>query len=180
MGSFAIPGAIAEGAADVGAAFALRRSRDLQQVAMSRFRLGAIVGSGHKLAARKKISLDACLEFPLILASADLSINQLLDPVMRHITHHPEPIITANSVELMREVATRAIGIAFQTRIGLERQLAEGSIVHVPLDASGPIWSDLGIYTRAGRSLPAALDVFLQLLCAEVARREHAENASFF
>jgi hypothetical protein len=51
--------------------------------------------------------------------------------------------------------------------------------VHVPLDAGGPIWSDLGVYVRAGRSLPATLDVFLQLLAEEIARREQAENASF-
>ena len=82
MGSFAIPKAIADGEADVGVAFALRRSRDLQQVALGRFRLGAIVEPGHKLAARKKVTFSACLEFPLILATSDLSINQLLDPVM--------------------------------------------------------------------------------------------------
>jgi len=27
--------------------------------------------------------------------------------------------------------------------------------VHVPLDAGGPIWSDLGVYVRAGRAPPA-------------------------
>jgi DNA-binding transcriptional LysR family regulator len=179
MGSFAIPKAIAEGEADVGVAFALRRSRDLQQVALGRFRLGAIVEPGHKLAARKKVTFSACLEFPLILATSDLSINQLLDPVMLRVAHLPEPAITASSVELMRELAARGTGIAFQTRIGLERQLAEKTIVHVPLDNGGPIWSDLGVYVRAGRSLPATLDVFLQLLAEEIASREQVENAGY-
>ena len=91
----------------------------------------------------------------------------------------PEPAITASSVELMRELAARGTGIAFQTRIGLERQLAEKTIVHVPLDNGGPIWSDLGVYVRSGRSLPATLDVFLQLLAEEIASREQAENAGY-
>jgi DNA-binding transcriptional LysR family regulator len=43
MGSFDIPAAIVSGEADVGVAFALRKSTELQQVFLSQFRLGAIV-----------------------------------------------------------------------------------------------------------------------------------------
>jgi DNA-binding transcriptional LysR family regulator len=176
MGSFGIPRAIAEGEADVGVAFALRRSPDLQQVALGRFRLGAIVPPGHPLAARKKVSFAACLDYPLMLATPDLSINQLLEPVIARTARQPKAVVTSSSVELMRELAARGTGIAFQTRLGLERQIADGAIVHVPLDAGGPIWSDLGVYVRAGRSLPATLAVFLQLLSEEIAAREAAEN----
>ena len=42
-----------------------------------------------------------------------------------------------------------------------------------------PIWSDLGVYVRAGRSLPATLDVFLQLLAEEIAAGEQVENAGY-
>ena len=42
----------------------------------------------------------------------------------------------------------------------------------------GPLWSDLGIYTRAGRLLPTATDNFVQDLKAEIRRREQAEKES--
>jgi DNA-binding transcriptional LysR family regulator len=176
MGSFAIPRAIAQGEADIGVAFALRRSSDLHQVAIGRFRLGAVVPPDHPLAAKTKVSFSACLDFPLMLATPDLSINQLLEPLMSRTTRQPRAVITSSSVELMRELAARGAGIAFQTRLGLERQIADGSIVHIPLDAGGPIWSDLGVYVRAGRSLPGSLDVFLQILGEEIANREGLEN----
>jgi DNA-binding transcriptional LysR family regulator len=176
LGSFAIPRAIAEGEADIGVAFALRRSAELQQVALGRFRLGAIVPPGHPLAARKKVTFSACLDYPLMLATPDLSINQLLEPVIAKTARQPKAVVTSSSVELMRELAARGTGIAFQTRLGLERQIADGAIVHVPIDAGGPIWSDLGVYVRAGRSLPATLAIFLQLLGEEISAREAAEN----
>ncbi|MFL9824900.1 LysR family transcriptional regulator [Rhodoplanes sp. SY1] len=177
MGSFAIPDAIAAGDADVGVAFALRRSPELRQVAVSRFKLGAIMPPGHPLAGRKTVSLAACLDHPIILATPDLSINQLLGPALARLPRSFEPSVTASSIELMRELAERGAGIAFQTRVGLERQLDEGRLVHVPLDSGGPVWSDLGVYVRAGRSLPAVLDVFLQILAAALADREQLENA---
>jgi DNA-binding transcriptional LysR family regulator len=82
-------------------------------------------------------------------------------------------------LELRQELVMRGHGIAFQTRVGLERKLAEGSLVHVPIDAKGtelgPLWSDLGIYTRAGRLLPTGTDNFVQMLKAEIESRQKAE-----
>lgn len=43
LGSQAIPEAVSSGAVDLGLAFALPRSADLQQVSVGHFRLGAIV-----------------------------------------------------------------------------------------------------------------------------------------
>ena len=79
-------------------------------------------------------------------------------------------------MELMRELALRGIGVAFQTRIGLASAMASGRLVHVPLDANGPIWSDLGVYVRARRALPTAVDRFVQILADEITRREAEEN----
>ena len=81
-------------------------------------------------------------------------------------------MITCGSIELMQELVVRGHGVAFQTRVGLERKLADGSLVHVPIEAKGPLkgplWSDLGIYTRAGRLLPTTTDNFVQMLKAEI------------
>ncbi len=179
MGSFAIPKAIAEGTADVGLAFALPRHPELRQVALAKFRLGVMMAPDHPLAGRKTVSFPACLDYPIILATPDLSINQLLSPVISRLMRPVEPIITANSIELMRELAERGVGLAFQTRLGVERLLKDGRLVHVPIDAGGPVWSDLGLYIRAGRSLPATLDLFLQITAAELSAREAEERAQF-
>jgi DNA-binding transcriptional LysR family regulator len=176
MGSFDIPGAIAGGEADVGVAFALRKSSELQQVFLSQFRLGAVVKPNHPLAKKKAVTLASCLGYPLILATPDLSITNLLEPILSSGPSFLSPVITCGSIELMQELVMRGHGVAFQTRVGLERKLAEGSLVHVPIDAKGPLWSDLGIYTRAGRLLPTTTDNFVQMLKAEIQSRQKAEG----
>ena len=53
MGSFDIPLAITAGEADVGVAFALRKSSELQQAFLAQFRLAAVVRPDHPLAQHK-------------------------------------------------------------------------------------------------------------------------------
>jgi DNA-binding transcriptional LysR family regulator len=176
MGSFDIPGAIIDGQADVGVAFALRKSSELQQVSLAQFRLGAIVRPDHPLARNKTVTLPSCLGFPMILATPDMSITNLLEPQLSQGPAFLSPVITSGSIELMQDLVIRGHGIAFQTRIGLDRRLSDGALVFIPIDAPGPLWSDLGIYTRSGRLLPTATDHFVQTLMAEISRRERIEN----
>jgi len=129
----------------------------------------------HPLAKKKSVTLPSCLGYPLILATPDLSITNLLEPVLSGGPSYLSPVITCGSVELMQELVIRGHGIAFQTRVGLERKLDDGSLVHVPIDANGPLWSDLGIYTRAGRLLPTSTDNFVQMLKADIEKRQKAE-----
>ena len=176
MGSFAIPKAVLDGDADIGTAFALPRQAELRQVAMARFRLGAIMAPDHPLAGRSKVSLSTCFGYPVMMPSGDLSIVQSLAPAMARLSRSVQPIIRSSSIELMRESAKRGIGIAFQTRVGLEQDIADGRLVHIPLDADGPIWSDLGVYVRGGRALPATLDLTLHILTEELRESEAAEQ----
>jgi len=175
-GSFAIPALVVSGNADIGVAFALTRSRELRQVVNGQFSLGAIMKSNHPLANRSTIDLKACLEYPLILSTPELSINHLLAPAFARLSHPPIPIVTADSIELMRGLAERGTGIAFQTTIGLERELSERRLVHVPLKIDGPVLADLGVYVRTERSFPATLDLFVQLLGDEIRAQQDSER----
>ena len=167
---------MAEGEADIGLAFALPRRSDLRRVAQARFKLGAIMSPDHPLADRDRVGLAACLDHPLIMPMGDLSIGQLLAPALARLPREPPAVVRSSSIDVMRELAEQGIGIAFQTRIGLERSIRDGRLVHVPLDAGGPIWSDLGVYVRAGRALPATLDLLLAILIEELQAREVEEQ----
>jgi DNA-binding transcriptional LysR family regulator len=104
----------------------------------------------------------------------------LLQPLMARLSHAIEPAIQANSIDLMRELAERGVGISFHTRIGIERLLEAGRVAFVPLVNSGvPVWADLGVYVRSERALPAYMDAFLQDLVRAIGEREAHENAVF-
>jgi DNA-binding transcriptional LysR family regulator len=181
-GSFDIPGAIVSGEVDVGVAFSLRKSRDLRQVFLSQFQLGAVVPPGHALAKNDRVALSSCLSYPLILATPDLSITSILESALAQGPSFLSPVISSGSIDLMRRLVLRGQGVAFQTRVGLETSLADGTLVHIPLDSNSkyhrPLWSDLGIYTRAGRVLPSTTDRFVQALAEELRAREGQERST--
>ena len=180
MGSFEIHDVLVRGEADIGVAFALRHSPELRQVALKRFRLGAVVAKDHPLASKGKVTVPQCMAFPFILAFPELSIHDLLQPLMAKLPETEEPAIQTNSMDLMRELAERGVAISFQTQIGIERLLEAGRLSFLPLHHGGsPVWSDLGVYVRSDRALPAYMESYLQDLVRELDEREKQENAAF-
>ncbi|CAB3795758.1 LysR family transcriptional regulator [Paraburkholderia fynbosensis] len=176
-GSATIARAILDGDADLGLAFSLPRTGDLQQLAVGRFQLGAIVAADHPLASETSVTFAQCARYPLILGNAQLSISGLLEPLIRHYAKPFQTVLESDSIELMRRMAARGRGVGFQTRLGLERDLADGTLAHIPLRSPRPLVSELGAYARAGRMLTPALDAFVRLLAEALADREGGEPA---
>lgn len=176
-GSAAIADAVSSGEADIGIAFDLPRHAELRQVAVARFRLGLVATPDHPLAGRASVGLSDCMGHTLLLPDPSLSTHRYLSALLAETRGAAVPaFVHSSSIELMREMAERGTGIAFQTRLGLEGPLRRGTLVHVPLVRRGePLWSELGIYVRAGRALPPAVDLGLGEIADHLLRT--AENA---
>ncbi len=114
LGSLAVPGAVEEGEADVGLAFALPRRPELRQVAMGRFKLGAIMAPDHPIAGRASVGLAACFDHPVIMPTGDLSIGQILAPALARLSRPVQPVIR---LALVRLRMTRS-GISLSGRAG--------------------------------------------------------------
>lgn len=175
QGSQAIPEAVSQGRADLGLAFALPRNAEIRQVSVGHFRVGALVPPDHALAGHAEISFAACAEYGLILAKSELSLHHLITPLYKRLGTTDKPALQSNSMELARQMARHNLGIAFQTRIGVEADLANGQLQHLPLNDQGGIFSDLGLYARSGRILPGAVEALAHLLGEEIALRERQE-----
>jgi len=173
--SLSIPKAIVSGEVDIGIGFDVPRDLEMHQTVAARFRLGAIMSPKHPLASRTTVTLARCVDYPIILAKPDTSIERLLTPAINRLSKRVEPIVQSTSIEFMRELAERGIGIAFQTKVSLERMLAERRLVHVPLNHRGAIRSELGIFVRPRRNPSAPLKLVLSILEAELKIREKAE-----
>lgn len=184
MGSRVIPEALEDGRADVGIAFSVPRSPRIRQSHMAKFKLGAIMATTHPLARRESVSLGACCDYPLIWPGPDISMAAILQAQLENLGRSIEPAIISDSMVLTRNLAMTAPMIGFHSPIGLESMIAENRLVCVPLEtARGPIWTELGVYVRAGRSLTSAIDLFLQVLVNELQGYENlhigdAETAS--
>ena len=176
QGSQSIPGSVINGQADLGLAFALARSSEITQLCVGHFRLGALMTPAHPLAAETRVSYGQCCEHGVIQAKSELSVHHLIAPLHKRAAAI-KPLLQSNSMELARQLARQQLGIAFQTRIGIEADLARGELLHIPLSDQGGIFSDLGVYARKDRDLPVAVQALTHLLGEEIALREREETA---
>jgi DNA-binding transcriptional LysR family regulator len=82
-------------------------------------------------------------------------------------------VLETASLDLMKGLALRDLGVAFLNRFGIEREVEEGTLRHVRLKPN--IACSLGAYVRAERALPPALDAFARVVAEEIGRREAEE-----
>lgn len=169
-GSAATAQAVRTGDADIGLGFSIVDEGDLQACCLRRDPIGAVLSPLHPLAGRATLSLAECAQAsPLILPLPSLSLHALLAPLLCRLPERPPVLLETASLDLGKRLAQQGLGVAFQSRWGLEQEMASGQLVHVPLHSPAPLWCELGVYVRAGRSLPPAVTALVHLLMAELA-----------
>jgi len=163
--------AIMQGRVDLGLLFVPPRFKRMQPIRSWRFPLGAILPAGHPLATRHAVSFADCVPYPMILGNDDLTttklLHSLIEPWRSKLVVHAE----VGSILLMATLIARGLGIGFSSQFGFEAALADGRLVFVPLDSSGPVQTRLAAYARAEQSSPAVLQAFAAVLEEELARR---------
>ena len=125
-----------------------------------------IVRADHPLAREAvdgTITFAQCTRHALVLPGPELSIHSLLSVPLRRYEGRLHVAAEVNSLALMKNLTLRLNAVTFQSRIGLEAELAAGAPVFLGLSRPGPMVTELGIFLRQGRSMPTALDVFVNL-----------------
>lgn len=169
IGSADMPELIINGDVDIGLAFNIDHRRDLNQLWVQNYALGAVVAQDHPLAQKNKASLQECATYPLILSKKGLSIHKHLSSFIGLIDSSHQ-VIETNSVELSRKLALAGMGVAFQTVIGIEDDLVNQRLFHIPITRPNIMNSELGVYVRANRTLPVAADHFVRALIHELSQ----------
>jgi DNA-binding transcriptional LysR family regulator len=160
-GSEAVAGLVREGEADVGFTFNPSSLAGLLKVYERDMPIGALVSPSHPLARRRRLSLAECLKYPVALPAPGLSLRTILDTVLSGMSPPPRVALEANSLRLMSALAGRGRCIAFQTMIGIERELAAKSLVLIPLsDPLLPV-DRFAIIRPEGRKATLAAAAFL-------------------
>ncbi len=173
--SMRIEQALMAGDVDLGVGFDLPKSGGLRRLFTADFVVGVIMHPDNDLAGRSTVPLSACLDYPMILPEDAISIAQLLAPAFLRLNVRPSAAVSSNSIDAIRLLVEMGVGIGIQTRFGLDQSLAQGRMVHVPLDAGGPIVSAVSVFSRSQGALPAPVNLFLQFLADDLRARQEAE-----
>ncbi|MES2511532.1 MAG: LysR family transcriptional regulator [Pseudomonadota bacterium] len=164
---------VMEAQADVAICFMRQRTENLRQVAVGKFHLGAIMPVDHVLARQGQVSFADCAKYPLILPTPEIAIHEEIKPLLLACKEPHNVVLETGSFELMKRMAMKGLGIAFVNRFGIERELDEMTLRHVPL--KDPVLFYLGIYVRAERVLTPAIDAFIRIASEEIQQRAAQE-----
>lgn len=161
-GSEAVTQLVREHQAEIGFTFNPTSLDGLEALASRDLDLGAVMSPGHPLAKAKKLSLADCAAHPMAWPSAGLSLRTILDSIPQ--ARKVRPVFECNSLRLMASLAARGSCIAFQTVIGIERELAAGTLVFVPLsDRRLPV-DRLRVVARPGARNRPTVEAFLEFI----------------
>jgi len=166
-GSREVVAAVLSEEADIGYAFNPPADRGFQIVAETEETLHAIMARDHPLAGQGSLRLTDCSGYPLLLGDASLGGRHLLDAAADQASMPLSPVVSGNSIEVLKTIAASGQGICFQ--IGI-RPEDEPHLMAIPL-ADRALRGRLVIGVKKNRQLPSAAAVFLEAMTADMLRR---------
>ncbi len=155
---------LAQGAADVALAFDADIVPGIECIASTQLPVGAVVSRDHPFAVRESVSLEECVDYPIVLPDQTWPLRDLIDRAMAAANVRPNILTSSNSLEFLRIMLDQQFGIGFQTVVGIEAKVDAGELVLVPLATPAPVVQQLGIWVAADRSRSESLQRLLTLL----------------
>jgi DNA-binding transcriptional LysR family regulator len=137
LGSRSACEAVLQGECDLALAFDDQKARKgLSQIAAVDLHMGVLVPPDHALARRNEIRMRDLAGERVLMSDASLTLSASIEEAMHRTVAELSPQLRTNSITAMIELTLRGGGIAFQTRVGVEKELAEGKLkflrLHVP------------------------------------------------
>ena len=125
---------VTRGSADLGLTFDPVWRGGIHELRNIPCPLHAIMRADHELAGRSSVTLDECASYPLIYQENSGSIRAFLGEGLDAFKRAHKPVLSSNTLALLKRLLLRGVGIAFYTRLGFVEELADGRLVAVPLE----------------------------------------------
>jgi DNA-binding transcriptional LysR family regulator len=162
-GSDAVTDLVRSHDADLGFTFNPATLDGLDVKLTREMQLGAVMAPDHPLARKPKLLFAQCLDYPVAWPARGLSFRAILDEMMGKAKASLPHAFECNSLRLMAALARRGRCIAFQTRIGIEQEIADGTLVFIALANRRMPVDRLTIVHRPGSGAGLAAGAFLDL-----------------
>ena len=170
VGSQQASEALAEGDCDLAVAFDIQVPRTVRRIAMVSLPLGVLAPPGSRFASKKQIKLFELSGERVILSDQSLmlgiSVEEAFNRSLIELTRRSR----TNSIGLMVDLANMNLGTVLQTRVGIEREIADGTLVFVPVRDPKIAPRRLMLLARSEKEMPDAASAFGALLAREIER----------
>jgi DNA-binding transcriptional LysR family regulator len=178
-GSLEAAQALSDGDCDLAIAFDVRLPLKSKRLASAHLNLGALVTPGHPLARSSTDALDAYAasshaahgvrlrDFAgqrVLMADSELTLGKLVEDAALEAGVDFQVRAVTTSINVLVSLACAGHGVTFQTRVGVEQELADGRLVFLPLRDKALKVRQLSLMASAEGQLsgaPAALAAML-------------------
>lgn len=154
--------AVAGETADIGLGFVQASSPLVNIVQRRDVRIGALMRPDHELTERKRLLISDCLAYPMAIPRPEISIRQIIEPFLQRITDMMPPLVEANSIRMLVELALAGGHTSLTTPIGAQHEIAAGRLVFRPLADEGLPTNCFGILIHPVNALHFAPAVFFE------------------
>jgi len=115
------------------------------RVLLCRRGIAALLPTGHRLARRKRVSLDDLAGEALVLREPRSNTRRLVEPALRKRRKTTQPALELDSREAVQEAVAAGLGVGFV----LEREAGEDArVAAVPVDELREVSADYLVATR--------------------------------
>ena len=143
-------------------------SEMIKVIASIRQPLCVMVRPDHPLAKLPSVRLADCQKFPVALGDANFGSRRLIETIVSRSRISLNVVLQASSVQVLKEFTLASNVVSFQFEIGTRKDVANGTLVAIPLTDRALSNTKLSIVHRQGRTLPIAVKSFSQLLEARL------------
>ncbi len=135
VGSQQIADLVATGEVDIGIGFNPPTSVAIRHLIAVPLPFGAVMSPDNQFAQATTLKLYDLIDagVPLLFPDETVSIRGMLANVLRDSALEAHPVVTSSNRDFIVSLAELGAGVAFQTTLGIERELRSGSVVFVPL-----------------------------------------------
>jgi DNA-binding transcriptional LysR family regulator len=125
---------------------------------------------GSRFASKKQIRLFELSGERVILSDQSLMLGISVEEAFKRSLIELTRRSRTNSIGLMVDLANMNLGTVLQTRVGIEREIADGTLVFVPLRDPKIAPRRLMLMARSEKEMPDAASAFGALLAREIER----------
>ena len=133
--------AVSQGTADLGLTFSPSWRRGVAVLEEIACPMCVIMRPDHELASRASVTLDECGAYRLVYQAPADTMQPFVGDDLEAFKRTHKPAAVSNIQAVVKRLLLRGVGISFYTRLGFSEELADGSLVAVPLE--GELLSDL-------------------------------------
>jgi DNA-binding transcriptional LysR family regulator len=125
--------AVAEGDCDLAVAFDVQVPRNVRRIVTISLSLGVLAKPASRYAGKKELKLFDLSGERVILSDNSLMLGVSVEEAFNRSLIELTRRSRTNSIGLMIDMANMHLGTVLQTRVGIEREIAEGTLTFVPL-----------------------------------------------